>query len=358
MVETLDLGNRFRLSIKSLDYGLDPGVTHAGVQALCGSIARLSNLEHTSFAFFQPPHRSVPPGTAARPGFVEPTLYAGLQFEAPLDKFRVVLRCVGDWLNRTAQKTHFAVDIPPAHTITLQTDQAKVLAQLLPLGEALLPPHYLYLSQAERYVSTFGELTPAAQANLNLIRQRMGLPTEDANDLNAQAMGPFKTLAEKYQHFRKELLVCKQETALDDEFWQVMRTKAVTMNLPEADTQFLKAERLSTLRSEAEQVRQQAEAEAEAERQRQRQQQQRLDSYRQSFEELVFAEPVFDALPSQGTEQEIEQFRQSVMAHLSDSEFIRGRLTQARETYNLNPQEADTLEKAVLDELYLLSDLL
>ncbi|MGB3311919.1 MAG: hypothetical protein WA939_05255 [Nodosilinea sp.] len=280
-------------------------------------------------------------------------MYTGLQFEAPLDKFNVVLRCVGNWLERTKQKALFAINIPPTYTLTLQTDQAKELAQLLPLGEALLPPQELYLTKAEDYVNTFGELTPAAKANLLLMRHRMGLYSEETNDLNAKAMGPFKTLSEKYQHFRRELLVYKQESDLDSELWQVMQAKADTMSLPEADAQFLKAERLNTLRQQADRDRQQREAKAEAERQRYREQQQRLDRYRQAFVALVI-----DALVPLNIAPEVDQFRQATMAQLSGSEFNRGRLTLARDFYHLSPQEADALEKSVLDELYLLSGLL
>ncbi|MGG6238564.1 hypothetical protein ACQ4N7_07965 [Nodosilinea sp. AN01ver1] len=282
----------------------------------------------------------------------------------------MVLRCVGNWLDRTAEQYSFEVNIPSAqaiaqqidpadgkkssaYTITLATNRAKTLAQLLPLGEALLPPQELYLTKAESYVNTFGELTPAAKANLLLLRHRMGLVSEETNDLNTRAMGPFKTLGDKYQHFRRELLVCKQESDLDSEFWQVMQAKADTMSLPEADAQFLKAERLSALRQEAEQERQQREAEAEAERQRYREQRQRLERYSQAFESLVM-----DAVVPLSLAPDVDQFRQAMMARLSGAEFNRGRLIQAREFYQLSPPEIDALEKRVLDELYLLSGLL
>lgn len=353
MVETFESNSSFRVSIKSLGHDQDSRVVHAGVQALSGSIIRLSRLEQADFTFFPRSQRSAPRSGKAPANSAESPLYVGLQFEAPLDKFRVVLRCVGDWLDRTQQTNLFAVDIPPAHTLTLKTNQAKSLAQLLPLGEALLPPQTIYLAQAEAYVDTFGELTPAAKANLLLLRHRLDLSGGEANDLNARAMGPFKSLAEKYQHFRKELLACKHETTLDEDFWQVMRDKAFTMSLPETDAQFLKDERLRVLRTEADRARQQAEADAEAERQRYREQQQRLLNYRRAFEALVI-----DGLIPSIFECERASFRQHVMANLSSPEFNRGRLTQARDFYRLNQQEADALERAVLDELYLLSDLI
>jgi hypothetical protein len=363
MVKELDSGNSFRLSIKSLEENSDPRVIHAGVQSLCSSITQLSNLEQTKFAFLPNPPYSVPAGATAHPRAIEPSLYAGLQCRAPLNKLRVVLRCLGNWLERTTQKTLVVLEIPPSHTITLQTSQARALAQLLTLGEALLAPHEFYRTQAEGYIGAFGELTPAAKANLSLVQQRVGLSVEEANELNATAMGPFKTLAEKYQHFRRELLACKQTSDLDENFWSVMRAKALTMGLPQADAQFLKEERLNILRQEAEQQQQRAEAEAAAETQRQHEQQQRLLSYRHQFEEIVI-----DSLTPQGSAQvntgsaddrpEAPLFRQGVMAGLAGSDFNRGRLTQAREYYNLTPQETEALEKTVLDELYLLSDLL
>ncbi|MBE9109721.1 hypothetical protein IQ273_09880 [Nodosilinea sp. LEGE 07298] len=370
MVHDFDSANSFRLSLTSLESEPNPRGIHADVQALSSAITRLSSLEHTAFEFVhRSPRRAPGLGTAPANG-AEPKLYVGLQFEAPLDKFRVVLRCVGNWLDRTAEKYSFEVKIPsadaiarqfnpadvktpPAYTIILATNQSKTLAELLPLGEALLPPQELYLTKAEDYVNTFGELTPAAKANLLLMRHRMGLSSEETSDLNARAMGPFKTLGEKYQHFRRELLVCKQEGDLDSELWQVMQAKADTMSLPEADAQFLKAERLKALRQEADRARQQAEAEAEAERQRYLEQQRRLERYRQAFEALMM-----DALVPMNVAPDVAQFRQAIMAQLSGPEFNRGRLILARGFYHLSPQETDALEKRVLDELYLLSGLL
>lgn len=360
MVKDSGSSHRFRLSIKSLEYGVDPGVTHAGVQALCGNITRLSHLENTTFAFLpmaRPKARpSTQPGEAAiapSAGIPAPTLYAGLQFEAPLDKFRVILRCLGSWLDLTAQKTLFALELPPTQIITLQTSQAKGLAQLLSLGEALLSPQDLYRMQTEAYIDRFGEITPAAQANLNLARHRVGLSLEEANHLQAQALGPFKNLAEKYQHFRQALLACQQDNVLDSDFWAVMGDKATTMGLPEVDAQFLKAERLATLSRETERAQQQAEAAAESARQQRLAEEQRLANYRQAFADIVLAD-----LPPQGFGPDAASLRQRALATLSATAFTQGRLHQAREFYHLSPPEAETLEATVLDELYSRSGLL
>lgn len=351
MAKAFASDHSFRLSVKALEHSIDPTLIHTRLQELGRSITRLSRLEHTTVDFFPQAKRPIP--SLSKAPAPAPHLYGALQFEAPLGKFRVVMRCVGDWLDRTKQNSLFAVEIPPAHTLTLTTNQARVLAQLLTLGESLLPPQPLYLAQAEGYVNTFGELTPAARANLLLSRHRVGLSGDETNDLNARAMGPFKTLAEKYQHFRKELLACKQEIDLDEDFWQVMRDKAVTMSLPEADAQFLKAERLHTLRMEADRERQRAETNADAERQRQRQQQQRSLDYRNTFEAIVI-----DTLNLQSLAAEPDAFHQEVLTQLAAADFNRGRLTQGREFYHLSPEEAEALEKTVLNELYLLSGLL
>jgi hypothetical protein len=351
MVDDSGSAQSFQLSIKSLESGLDPKVIHAAVQVLRSTISALSNLDQTPFSFFYGAQRDSDnlSGASDSGG----TTYTGLQFETPLDRFSVVLRCVADWLDRTKRKNRFELTIPEVYTLVLETDQAKSLAQLLSLGEALLTPEAIYLIKAQAYIDTFGDFTPATRANLAIVRHRVGLAQEVANDLNAQAMGPFKTLTEKYQHFRKELLVCKQESALDGDFWQVMQDKAAAMSLPEADAEFLKAERLYALRAEAEQARQQAEALAEAERRQQRQQQQRLADYRQTFIDVVLGN-----LTSQVSAVDAAAFRQGMMAHLSATEFNRGRLTQAREFYHLSQPEVEVLEQSVLDELYLLSGLL
>lgn len=324
---------------------------HAAVQGLRSTISALSNLDQTPFSFFYgTPRDSGSPLDANASGG---TTYTGLQFEAPLDKFTVVLRCVANWLDQTKRKTRFELTIPEVYTLVLETDQAKSLAQLLPLGEAMLLPEEVYLAKAQAYIDTFGDFTPAAQANLAVLRHRVGLSREVANDLNAQAMGPLKSLTEKYQHFRSELLACQQESALEGDFWRVMQDKATTMSLPDTDVEFLKAERLRTLRAEAEQARQQAEATAAAEQQRQRQQQQRLADYRQTLIEIIL-----DNLTPHISAADAAAFRQGVMTHLAATEFSRGRLTQAREFYHLSPPEIEVVEQSILDELYLLSGLL
>ncbi len=353
MVDNSGLATSFRLSIKSVEPGLDPRVTHAVIQALRQAIAELGNLEQTTFSFFHRPQRSTSAGLSRGSSPLGEVLYLGLQFEAPLDKFNLVLRCVASWLDRTAQAMLFEVIIPPVYSLTLQTDQSKVLAQLLPLGEALLPPQAIYLAQMESYINRFGDFTPAVRANLAIARHRVGLSREGASNLNAHAMGPFKTLAEKYQHFRKELLVCNQESDLSGDFWQVMQDKAITMSLPQADVQFLRAERLQALRTEADESRQQTEARAETDRLRQQEQQQRLMNYRQTFEDLIV-----DSLDLENVALDRGEFRDKVMEHLAAIEFSRGRLTQVRKFYDLSQPEADALEQTVLDELYLLSGLL
>ncbi len=343
----------FRLSVKSLDLKLDPGQVNDDVQVLRDRISLLSDLEKTQFTFFPVYTVNARLQSTISAERIEPVMFAGLRFEAPLDKFKVVLRCVGDWLDRTGHRNLFALEIPPTYTITLQTSQAKELAQLLPLGEALLPPQEIYFAKAQSYIGTFGDFTPVARANLAIVRQRVGLEIDEANEINAQTMGPFKSLTEKYQHFRKELLVCKQESALAGDLWKVMEDKAATMRLPRADAQFLKAERLNALRAEADQSRQQVEAKAEAERQQYLERQQRLRNYRQSFEQLVAEAIGPGLLDSDCLDQEREVFEQSLRASLSASPFRQGRLSQEREFYNLNQPEIDILEKQVLDELYL-----
>jgi hypothetical protein len=132
-----------------------------------------------------------------------------------------------------------------------------------------------------------------------------------------------------------------------------MQDKATTMGLPAVDAEFLRAERLHTLRTEVEHARQQAKAEAEAKQRSQEEQRQRLVNYRRCFEELLLS-----TLTTPPLSQDAGIFRQSALGQLATAAYTQGRLAQAREFYRLSQPEIDTLEKAVLDELYLLSDLL
>jgi hypothetical protein len=190
MVENLSLDNGFRLSIKSVETGLDLEAIHTAVHALRDTIASLIGLEHTTFSFFyNSPPRNLPL-ISSPDGKDEDIVCLGLQFEAPLDKFTLVLRCLGNWLDHTGQRTQFVVHLPPAHTLHLQTKQSKVLAQLLPLGAALMHPQEVYFAKAQTYINTLGDFTPAARANLAFVRRQVGLSREDANELNAELMGP------------------------------------------------------------------------------------------------------------------------------------------------------------------------
>jgi hypothetical protein len=352
MADNAISANAVGISIRSVERDRDPRIIDAGVRALSGSLANLSGLDPSRCFGIR---RSLRADAAGGQGGDRPDtqFLTGIQFEAPLEKVRTVLRCLGDWLDRTRQSNQFEVTVPPAHTLTLQTDQARELAQLLPLVELLLPSQTTYLALAQRYVETFGELTPAAKASLALAQHRLGLAAEEATDLNARAMGPFKTLSEKYQHFRKELLVCKQESDLDDDFWRVMQQKAIAMSLPPDDADFLKLERLEALRAEAERTRQEAASEAEAQRQRQRQEQERLAKYGRAFEAIAL-----DALGPESFAADEATFHQGLRGQLGGIDLYRGRLAEAQAFYRLNPQEAAALESRALDELYLQSRLL
>jgi hypothetical protein len=264
----------------------------------------------------------------------------GLKFEVPADRIRVVLRRLSDRLDDHPIETLILIQWRQVK-LQIQTHRAEDLATIVLAAESLLPPDSVYLAKVEGYVRTQGELSPAEIANLNWLQQQLDLPDDSATWLQAKALGPYKTLEEKQQHFETVLLdEISRECPLSPDTWAVLEELAENLRLPTSNATVIYREHLQQVQAKAEVERQQAEAKStvdqqqtgdqqqlEAEQQQMIQYQQRRDHYR-------------------------DIFRRAISTTLFPLAFDQGKLEQARLDWELSADEAQHIEAEVRNELY------
>ena len=285
---------------------------------------------------------------------VDKVFYTALRVETSLERYKIVFDRLSKWLDENKKEALFAVEIPPSCTVTLQTADPSTLIKLFFVVQILISSWEVYLGKINTYLNIYGELTPAAIANLAIIRHQLNLSYPEAIDLQDKVARFYNDkLASKYDHFRKQLLVCKQESDLTEDFKKIMKEKADIMNLPRIDADFLINERIRALRSEAEQIEIRKKIELEAERQRIESREMSFQKYRQSFEELVA-----DNLGHENSLENADIFSRNLMENILKSEFKRGQLVENRNFYNLNEKEIQKIEKQVLDEIYRIRSLI
>ncbi|WP_198805735.1 GUN4 domain-containing protein [Leptolyngbya sp. BL0902] len=266
--------------------------------------------------------------------------WRGVRFEIPVDRLRAVVRRLCDRLEDYPQPT--AVEIRyGAMAVQVETQEAETLAQVIYLVEDMVDPHSLYLAKAETYGHTHGELSPAEEANLELLRQRLGLSESEANALKSQALGPYQTLAEKRRYFNQVLMEeLARQSPLSEETWATLTELAESLGLPLAVAQTLYQEQLTTIQVQAEAIRQQRQAEAEAAQKAAQQAELHDQHHEQEFERQNVLG------------QYREMLHQAMQTTLYPPDFDRGRLEQARRLWHIDPEEALRLEEVVRSELY------
>jgi hypothetical protein len=268
--------------------------------------------------------------------------WLGVRFEIPADRLRAVVRRLYDRLEDYPQPTVMEVR-HGALAVQVHTHNPEVLAQIIDLVEAMVDPCSLYLAKADTYGHIHGELSPAEEANLEVLRQRLGLSEAEANALKAQALGPYQTLAEKSRYFNQVLLEeLARQRPLSEETWAVLAELAENVGLPLAVAQGLYQDQLTTIQVKAEAMRQQQVAEVEA--------------------ALLAADQLESPNQDQDQDREFERqqvlsqyrnmLRQAMQTTLYPHDFDRGRLEQTRYLWDIDAEEALRLEEAVRSELY------
>lgn len=266
--------------------------------------------------------------------------WLGVRFEIPADRLRVVVRRLYDRLEDYPQPTVVEVR-HGALAVQVHTQEPEVLAQIIDLVEAMVDPRSLYLAKADTYSHTHGELSPAEEANLEVLRQQLELSEAEANALKAQALGPYRTLAEKSGYFNQVLLEeLARQRPLSEETWAVLAELAENLGLPLAVAQGLYQDQLTTIQVQAEAMHQQHLAEAEAVLRATEQLKSRVQDQENEFER------------QQALSQYRDMLRQAMQTTLYPPDFDRGRLEQARHLWAIDAEEALRLEEAVRSELY------
>jgi len=159
------------------------------------------------------------------------------------DRIRSLLKCLGAWLDSSDNAFTLLTTIRYGRIwMRVETNQAEHLFELVYPIESLISPEEIYLARAEAYCSKYGEIKPVQKEVLELLRQRLGLSTEELDSLLAQALGPFRTLEEKKSYFREVVLkaVNKLQSSSEENwenklnaYWRDMMELAKSINLPQ-----------------------------------------------------------------------------------------------------------------------------
>jgi len=299
---------RLKVLIKLTEPQLSPEEMAEEVQYLKEDILDLSGLGQTRFNFL----------TINR---AEAEMQDGVSFDLPPDRLPALLKRLCDRLDHRPLDTLVSIQCGQTK-LKVQTHQAEDLYGILAAAEALLPPESVYLAKAEAYSHTRGEISPAEDAVLEVLRQRLNLDETRARQLKARALGPYKTLEAKRQRFQEVLTVeLTRQSPLEDDTWGVMQELADNLGLPQPEALAVYQAQLQRIQAEAEAKRQMQIAEAEAAQRRAEAEQRQAAAERQ-----------------QGSRQEhLDQYQQMVRQALQNNlyplTFDQGRLEQARQIW-------------------------
>jgi hypothetical protein len=313
--------------IKFVEPDLKPEEIETETQYLQEDLLDLSGMEHTRFEFLRANRHQV-------------QVREGLRFETSPERVRPILRRLCARLDHTPQETLILIYSGQVR-LQIQTHRAEELASIVASAEALLPPDSIFLAKAETYVRTRGELSPAEEANLDLLARQLGLTSEEAAALQAEAMGPFKTLADKQQRFSEILAI---ELAHDyppsQETQQVLYEFAENLRLPQLEADRLYHQYLQKIQIDVEAQRQKQQAEAEAA------QQKAAESQQQERNQQAQAEQ----------EQRVDQYRDMFRSAIKNSfyplAFDQGRLEQTRQIWGISDDVVRQIEEEIRSELF------
>ncbi len=313
----------FLIKVIEPDLGVDQLAEE--VHYLYEDLRDLGGLQQTRFRFSQGQRGETP-------------VQDGVQFEADGDRLRSILKRLCDRLDHRPLETLVLIYQGPLR-LQVQTHRSEDLAGILAVAAALLPPQRIFLGKALIYSRTQGEFSPAEVANLEVLRQHLGLSVEVAEQLKAIAQGPYQTLAEKRQYFQQVLVMeMGRACPLSEQTWQTLEELADNLGLPSLEAREIYQDQLQQVQIAATALRQQKAAEKARQeellgQERDHQQQQQLDRL-------------------QHLDQYRAMVRQALATSLYAATFDQGRLEQARQLWEINPELALEMEEAIRSELY------
>ena len=221
--------------------------------------------------------------------------------------------------------------------LQLQTQEASQVLGLLPTLETLLPPQQIFQARAETYAMRGGELSPVEQANLELLRYRLGLSDEAADTMIARALGPYRDREEKLQKYREVLSAeINRQSPLSETTWAELRRLYQALGLANEDVIPVNDEYVARVQAEVTHLQLQEEA------------------TRIQEETLLQEEQIQHEIAEQqsNTERYRQEFQQAIANTLFPSEFDRGKLEKARQLWDLDTETVRAIEREVTDERY------
>jgi hypothetical protein len=222
--------------------------------------------------------------------------------------------------------------------LQVQTASAEELAGFVPTLDMLLPAHQTFQARAELYAQRGGDLSPVEQANLELLRYRLNLTPDLAEAIIARALGPYRNRQEKLDKYREVLSaeLERQTYPLEVNTRAELKRLAQSLGLSYDDVAAIEQEYVTRIQAEAELL-QQKEEQTKLQMQTllQAEEEQRKTASQQSF-----------------SDRYRQEFAAAIATTLYPSEFDRGRLEQARRTWEIDPEQVRAIERELIDERY------
>lgn|GEM_PF-771084 len=240
--------------------------------------------------------------------------------------------------------------------VQIQTASPEEVLGFVPLVDMILPARQIYQARAETYASREGEFSPVEQENLELLCYQLNLDPEVAEYIKERALGPYRDRQTKLDKYR-EVLNAELDRQLlpmsDTDKAELQRQYATSGVSPLSATTQAELKRLYEAlglaqtdvaaiqeaeikaRLPVEEVAAADDAKAEAEAKTQEESAQQQAARQQNF-----------------AEQYRQEFAGAIARSLFPSEFDRGRLEQARRTWQLDRELVRAIERETTDERY------
>ena len=262
----------------------------------------------------------------------------GLMVKLPEpDCLDIWIKDIGERLDVTPVEIRFTCTVDRMRVQT-QTASPEEFLAIAAAVDALLPAHQVFRARAETYAHRGGEITPVERANLDLLRYRLKLSPEEAETIVNHALGPYLNRQAKLDKYREVLNaeLERQALPLSERTWAELRRLYQSLGLAYDDVEPIDREYITRIQAEATRLRMEEEAtRLQGETQLQAEESQQERATQQNYADLYR-----------------QEFAAAIAHTLYPSEFDRGRLEQARRSWDLEPEQVRAIEREITDEHY------